>query len=324
MFHTTTMSMHAIKTLARKALWATSPEFYRKSVQPRAGQTFSIGIIEGTSPLDVSMPQINAKQVLSREDIHDVPATFIADPFMLRRDGKWFMFFEILNSIVRRGQIGLATSFDGQEWQYEQTILKEPFHLAYPFVFEWHGEVYMVPDTPEAGIRLYRCDRFPLQWVLVCELRSGGHFSDTTLLEHDGHWWMFSTWVEKRGDPETLRLYHAYAPTGPWLEHPQSPIVSNNASTQRAAGRPLRLNDKLFRFSQDCSQVYGECVHAIEITELTPEIYSEKMVCERLLGPGKAIWNQHGMHHIDAHYIKQGRWLACVDGWYMACTNEIS
>ncbi len=44
----------------------------------------------------------------------------------------WFTFFEVLSREYGRGEIGLAASVDGFEWQYRQIVLREPFHLSYP------------------------------------------------------------------------------------------------------------------------------------------------------------------------------------------------
>jgi len=36
------------------------------------------------------------RPVLTAADIPDVSADFVADPFLLQRDGRWFLFFEIM------------------------------------------------------------------------------------------------------------------------------------------------------------------------------------------------------------------------------------
>lgn len=60
----------------------------------------------------------------------DIPVEFVADPFMLRVCGTWHMFFEAMNARTDKGNIGLATSSNGQDWKYEQFVLAESFHLA--------------------------------------------------------------------------------------------------------------------------------------------------------------------------------------------------
>lgn len=48
---------------------------------------------------------------------------------------------------MRQGDIGVAISTDhGLTWKHLGTALDEPWHLSYPFVFRWQGEVYMMPE----------------------------------------------------------------------------------------------------------------------------------------------------------------------------------
>src|SRR5712692_8484557 len=127
---------------------------------------WSIGIYTGTSPLDLGPANGVVNPILTSASVHDVPASFVADPFMVRRVGAWYMFFEVLNQATDRGEIGLATSSDGLSWTYRQIVLAEPLHLSYPYVFEWQGEYYMVPETLAAqSVRLYRHETSPTRWL---------------------------------------------------------------------------------------------------------------------------------------------------------------
>src|SRR5947209_16965634 len=83
---------------------------------------WSIGIYAGKSPLHLAPAAGAANPVLSAASITDVPARFVADPFMLRMDGLWHLFFEVMNNASDRGEIGLATSADGLTWQYQKII----------------------------------------------------------------------------------------------------------------------------------------------------------------------------------------------------------
>src|SRR5260221_9222629 len=123
---------------------------------------WSIGIYTGASPLELRPASGVVNPILTRADVHDVPARFVADPFMMRRGGVWHMFFEVLNQATDRGEIGLATSSDGFGWTYQQIVLAEPFHLSYPYVFEWQGWTYLFPEPlwPQFGA-LYRAEAFP-------------------------------------------------------------------------------------------------------------------------------------------------------------------
>jgi hypothetical protein len=250
--------------------------------------------------------------VLSAEDVTDVPARFVADPFMIRVDSLWHMFFEVLNNQPNRGEIGRATSPDGLNWRYERIVLQGPFHLSYPYVFRWNDDFYMIPETlgPNA-VRLYRATRFPDEWTYVKDLVPGQH-ADPSIFFFDEKWWLFTCPNPYKHD--TLSLYSAASPISNWTEHPSSPLISGDKTMARPGGRVLNYDGKLVRFTQDCYPTYGRRVRAFEITELTATTYKEHEAADSpVLSPGSSGWNASGMHHVDAHRVG-GSWLACVDG----------
>src|SRR5215472_2490567 len=65
---------------------------------------WSIGIYTGNSPLHLSPAPSGLTPVLTAADVTDVPGAFVADPFLVRDDGEWFMFFEMLSSETGRGE----------------------------------------------------------------------------------------------------------------------------------------------------------------------------------------------------------------------------
>jgi hypothetical protein len=275
-------------------------------------QQWSIGIYVGTSPFQFMPPASGQNPVLTATDITDIPAAFVADPFMLREGNTWYMFFEVLNIKTRQGEIGLAMSRDGFTWAYKQIVLKEPFHLSYPYVFKWQNTYYMIPETRQVKtIRLYKATNFPIEWSFLRTLLSGGDYGDSSFVYFGERWWLFTSPVAN----DMLHLYHANDLFGPWVEHPQSPIIILNNQIARPGGRVLRFGEHLIRYAQDVALRYGHQLRAFEIIELTPERYQEK------LAPGNPIltassqgWNAHGMHHIDPHQLGDNQWIACVDG----------
>jgi hypothetical protein len=60
--------------------------------------TWSIAMYTGPSPLHLSAAPGASNPVISAADVKDVPARFVADPFMVNVDGLWHMFFEVLNN----------------------------------------------------------------------------------------------------------------------------------------------------------------------------------------------------------------------------------
>ena len=69
---------------------------------------WSIGIYTGISPLHVGPAGVMHNPVLTAAQVTDIPATFVADPFMLRGQQTWSMFFEVMHAEWQRGVIGLA------------------------------------------------------------------------------------------------------------------------------------------------------------------------------------------------------------------------
>lgn len=274
-------------------------------------QIFSIGLYSGPSIFELTPYTEADNPIMSAEKITDVSADFVADPFVIKSDGRWYMFFEVLLRGTYEGDIGLATSKDGLKWEYVGIVLDEHFHLSYPNVFEWHDKFYMIPESNRAGsIRLYKAESFPSKWFFQRSLITG-RFVDPTIFHYKNKWWMFATETSSA----TLRLFHSNELEGPWEEHVKSPVIENDANIARCAGSILEYEDKLLRFAQDCDPIYGQSVRVFEITELSTESYLETEIKDNpLLCEGGYGWNKDGMHHISL--VKSGdKYLVYVDGW---------
>ncbi|MCK5283462.1 MAG: hypothetical protein KAK00_08715 [Nanoarchaeota archaeon] len=274
---------------------------------------WSIGIYTGDSPLNLIGAKNIKNPVLTAKDVKDTQAEFVADPFMVYENNKWYMFFEILNKKTDQGDISVATSKEGLHWNYEQIVLDEPFHLSYPYVFKWNDEYYMIPESYETqSIRLYKAEEFPAKWAFVRTLVEGKDFVDNSLLYYINTWWLFSSTTSN----DMLYLYYSDDILGEWKEHPSSPVVDGDANIARLGGRIIIYNDKIIRFAQDAYPNYGNQIRAFEITKLTKDSYKEEEVIESpILEPTGKGWNMYKMHQVDPHHVKDGNWIACVDGW---------
>jgi hypothetical protein len=273
---------------------------------------WSIGIYTGDFPFDLSSPDSITNPVLTARDVVDVNADFVADPFMVHEGGTWYMFFEVMNGATKKGEIGLATSCDGFAWTYKQIVLSEPFHLSYPYLFEWENEYYMIPEAGTSmSVRLYKAFEFPTKWVLSDILLDGAPFLDTSVIYHNNTWWMFTALP----DNGTLLLHLADCLTGTWEKHPGSPLISGDRQRARPGGRPIVLDGKVFRFAQDDLQTYGNKVRVFEITEISRTAYHEQEMSKNpIIAATGSGWNGLGMHTIDLHKTVDDKWNACVDG----------
>jgi len=272
---------------------------------------WSIGIYCGDN-LPALRPHPEAlNPVMTRHHVTDIPAAFVADPFMARDGDGWVMFMEVMNVETGRGEIALARSADGVAWTYEGVVLREPFHLSYPYVFTSGGKHYLLPETLGAGaVRLYLGDPFPTRWRYLRELIAGA-YADPSAFEWNGRWWLLCC-----GNPsghDMLNLFSAPALEAEWRQHATRPLIAGNRRGARPAGRVITLDGNLIRFGQDCHPQYGTAVRGFSVTDLTATSYAEREIGP-ILGPGKEEWNRRGMHHIDPQRLEDGTWLACVDG----------
>lgn len=272
---------------------------------------WSIGLYSGPSVLDLEDPPQVANPILTYRDVSDIDATVVAHPFILKADERYLLFFTAKNREGDAGEIALAESQDGWKWSYRQVVLKAPYHLAYPYVFEWEGEFFMIPEeVADEAVRLYKAVNFPTEWRLEATLLEGEAFISASVAYYKDRWWMF---VGLQGN-ETLKLYSADQLRGPWTEHPKSPIVDKNPDIARPGGRLMILEGELYRMGQDCYPTYGSSISAFRITSISPTVYSEERVEDPIIGGTGQGWNAKGMHHVDAVQLERQLWIALVDG----------
>jgi hypothetical protein len=65
---------------------------------------WSVAIYRGSSPLTLSPTGV----VITGSDVTDIDAASVADPFLVHRDGRWFLFFEVIPSANHRGGVDLG------------------------------------------------------------------------------------------------------------------------------------------------------------------------------------------------------------------------
>ncbi|ULA65101.1 MAG: hypothetical protein LZF86_190397 [Nitrospira sp.] len=301
------------RSLSRVLQWLRDT-FSRQAHVPRAGmQEGAISMLAGPSLLDLNQEGL-ANPVLMAQDIRDCVAASVRAPFMLEVAGRWHMLFEVRNRDSEKNEIGWATSDDAMRWTYRQIVLATPYPLSYPYVFEWNGGYYMLPQSVEAGmLRLYKAFEFPVRWALAGILLRG-KFSTPSIVRHEDQWWLFTV-SDAEDAAAALRLYRADELLGPWSEHPQSPIGFVGPVGLKLAGRVVAHEGRLVRFEQAREPGHGSIVRAFSITELTPTQYSEAPYPGSFFSAKDKDQNQNhsSLSHIDAHCLGDGRWMACVD-----------
>lgn len=134
----------------------------------------------------------------------------------------------------------------------------------------------MIPETKaNRTVELYRATAFPERWELAHVILEDVIAVDTTIFEHQGRFWLFTSMTIPGGSyNDEVSLFHADSPLGPWTAHPMNPIVSD-ARRARPAGNLFLENGRIIRPSQDCSRTYGYEIILSRIETLTETEYKD-------------------------------------------------
>ena len=202
---------------------------------------------------------------------------FIADPFGIFHDGELHIIYEDFLFHERIGTTA-ALQFENGQFRDNGIVIKENFHMSYPFTFEQEGTTYCIPETYQANqVRLYKAVDFPKKWELDQILIDNYAGIDNTLLFHDGLWWLFST--DKNNGPHyNLNIFFSESIKGEWIKHPKNP-VKTDIRAGRPAGSIFEKNNEIFRPSMDYSEKVEGRIVIIKILKLTKTDYKEEEKC---------------------------------------------
>jgi len=253
----------------------------------------------------------NAFPVHAREFKQLVPPDdrFWADPFVFEHHGRHAIFIEELEYAENVGYLSVINFDEHHEPVLPPVpILKKPYHLSYPHVFEDKGVLYMVPETSQNGtIELYRAQRFPDKWEFVINLMTGVRAVDTSIWHHEGKYWMFTNIAQTSGASTCDELFLFFSEdllNDRWHAHPSNPIVSD-VRRARQAGRIFQIGEHWYRPSQDCSGAYGKAIQIHRIDLINEMYYRETQV-----GRLDPDWDDD---IVCTHTLSHMSGLSCID-----------
>jgi hypothetical protein len=209
---------------------------------------------------------------------------FWADPFVIDKDEKSYIFFEEYVYKTHKGHLSVI-EYDHTIGKFSDTkeILHTPYHLSYPFMLEYEGENYMIPEGCKDGdIKLYKAINFPYEWEVERVLIDNIVAADTTLFFKDGFWWIFVNIEDKKGFSMNEELSIFYCKDflkDEWIPHKQNPIISS-VQTSRPAGGIIEYKNEYYRPSQNSVGCYGRSTNFNKIIKLSTEEYEEQFVSE--------------------------------------------
>lgn len=243
-------------------------------------------------------------------EVHPPADEFWADPFLFRIPGgkDVLVFFENYEFSTGRGKISVGR-LDGNNVVYLGDALITPYHLSYPFVYEYDGDIYMIPETAQSRqVEIWKAVDFPLGWTLHKTVLQGSSCADTTLFEHDGSWWMFTNMSIDSFDDHCSEL-HVFKIDSPLLNeiepHELNPVITD-ARTARNAGRIAVRDGKLTRLAQNNAHHYGYGFSLMEIENLSLKEYREKCVYSAEPGFAPGICSTHHLDELDGIHIFDG------------------
>lgn len=107
-----------------------------------------------------------------------------ADPILVSDKSGTYLFAEAFDRKKRIGHISVSAVSNDGEIGEPQLVICEPYHMSFPFVFEWRGNYYMIPETNEnRSVNLYIARKFPYKWQLVKSWQVGKRLVDSVLIE---------------------------------------------------------------------------------------------------------------------------------------------
>lgn len=240
------------------------------------------------------------KRIISPKD------RFWADPFLIKENGKYYLFIEELLYANGLGHLSVCEIDKNGNITKPEIILKKDYHLSYPFVFKENDTYYMIPETSgNKDIQLYKCIEFPLKWELEKVIMTDIVAVDTTLFKKDNLYWMFTNVKEGKGTSKNVELCLYYSKdlhSNNWTPHPLNPVVKD-VRKSRPAGKIFEKDGKIYRPTQNCSNYYGYGMNICEILTLNEHEYEERI--SRTINPdwAKDTFSTHTFNAVDDLYI---------------------
>ena len=256
---------------------------------PFTTERWVLGVAEG-SPLSVDFA--NHHQIAAPE------GSWVADPFVVEYRVIRCILVEQFDEKLGKGRISYLRQSPNGRFEDPHAALTEPFHLSFPWTFEFEDTLWMVPEARESGsVRLYRCQSFPDTWTFERELLALGGV-DPIIIQENGLWYLFVTFdpLDPNETYSELHLFTAEDPVrGDWRALPGNPQICDPRSGRN--GGMFKIDGEWYRIGQ-CQDFYeyGNSLAIYKVVQLDPAGYSEQLVqAKRASWPG--AWK--GPHHLS-------------------------
>ena len=250
--------------------------------------------------------------IITADMVNDaIKVTGVADPFLVKENGIYYCFFEICTGDILTSELGYAFSHDAINWKYGCRLKGMEGRCAFPNIFKYDNEWYMIPDT-NSNIYVYRASEFPKKWIKVNSLING-NFSDTDIVEINDIWYLFTLNSESK---DCISVYYnesGHWNNQQWKEHPHSTIIHKPNS--RLGGGIIKNSDNsiILPVQGTISGQYGEKTEFYQISNITKDTLNISDGVIGLSGIHGDDWTSLGIHQIDMLPLDNGN-LYVIDG----------
>jgi hypothetical protein len=194
--------------------------------------------------------------------------TYEADPFIFKKNGRTFLFFELYD--YEKGILAARELYPDGTYSKPKIVLEKPYHISFPSVIEIDGDIYMTPEEVLSGtLNIYRAKQFPYEWELLTEVAEG-RYADPILQRHNGFFYIYTTEADN-----VLKVFRSHSLFGPW------DVDTHSRDSMRNAGLPFKENGVMIRPVQECFKHYGRAIHFQRMTDfqnirsIEPDWYPE-------------------------------------------------
>ena len=224
----------------------------------------------------------NFKKSLWRyKEIKNPEKSYLADPFVVTFNNRSVIFAEDYSYDDFKGRIS-AIEIKNNNTYHLGVVIKENFHMSFPYTFEYKNKLYMVPETHQINeIRLYECTNFPLKWSFKMTLMKNISSADTLIFKHNKFWFMLTNKCSSNLRDFNSELHIFYSDN--LFSNDWKPISSGNPvifDSRRARNGGIFFHDKnIYRINQiHDKNHYGRKFGINLISKLDENSFEEKRI----------------------------------------------
>ena len=214
----------------------------------------------------------------SSDDYRSIPRSegyWYADPLTFKYDDEWYLFTEAYDQEKCIGRIAVSLIGRNGSVSTPKVIISEDYHMSFPFVFDWRGGIYMIPETSDNNtINLYRCVHFPFDWKLEAQFHTSKPVVDTIVVEkNDEKLKLLGSVINEENPFYVSYQRYSIEIDGDMFSFKEGICPINWNLKDRNAGKPFPLGEICVIPTQESSQTdYGKQINFRKLgDDLIPE-----------------------------------------------------